>query len=236
MAFLCIVHKENLETRQTTPQLPKGINRLEAVGYSGLIFLLGVFLIGGLWLFVRSQINYDYDRTIADAYQETMEDEIKRHQDAIGNAQRMASLGVMAGSIAHEINQPLNSIKISASGLLYLMEQGTTLSTEDYQRELEDTDSPEKTIQIDLQVADQVIISVADNGPGVEQSTLDKIFDLFYKTGRTTENMGLGLAIVQSIMYAHGGEIIAETNQAGGATFRLSFPLLDGFSTKEETV
>lgn len=40
--------------------------------YSGLVFLLGVFLIGGLWLFVQYQVNYDYDRTIEENSQETM--------------------------------------------------------------------------------------------------------------------------------------------------------------------
>ena len=93
---------------------------------------------------------------------------------------------------------------------------------------LKEIDQQEKIIRIFVQVTDQVILSVVDNGPGLQQATLDKIFEPFFTTGRTAENMGLGLAIVQSIIYAYGGEIVAENNLGGGATFRVSFPLIKG--------
>lgn len=52
------------------------------------------------------------------------EEEISQARMAVDKAQRMASLGAMAAGIAHEINQPLNSIKVNASGLLYLYSKG----------------------------------------------------------------------------------------------------------------
>ena len=99
---------------------------------------------------------------------------------------------------------------------------------------MKEIDQQEKIIWISIEVADQVILSVADNGPGLKESTLDKIFEPFFTTGRTAENMGLGLAIVQSIIYACDGEIIAENNLGGGATFRVSFPLIEDLRAQGE--
>ena len=76
MAFLHIYHKKNIAVEQSMKQLPKGNNKFEAVQalsiYSWFIILMGFFLIGGFWLFVRNQINYDYDRTIEETSRETM--------------------------------------------------------------------------------------------------------------------------------------------------------------------
>lgn len=66
----------NISAELITQQLTKAVSRLEAVqhlsSYSWLIILVGVFLIGGIWLFVYQQVNYDYDRTIAENSRETM--------------------------------------------------------------------------------------------------------------------------------------------------------------------
>ncbi len=55
----------------------------------------------------------------------------------IAKAQRMASLGIMAGNIAHEINQPLNTIKIAASGLAYFQQANIPVAKEYLSQELE---------------------------------------------------------------------------------------------------
>ena len=249
-------------------------------------------------------------------------DTLEKTRDEIVNAQRMASLGIMTGSIAHEINQPLNSIKVSASGMLYLMEKEIFLSKEDLEREfsrivseseridyvinktrklireglthkvpllmdevlfrvlslikeqelfknvkiecnldpkqawvegnqaqieqvlfylltnagqaLQEKEQQEKVITISLQVRDRITLTVADNGPGLGNAVADEIFEPFYTTKRTEENLGLGLAIVKSITYAHGGEIVAENNSDGGATFKVSFPLFSVVQGREE--
>ena len=81
-------------------------------------------------------------------------------------------------------------------------------------------------IQLNAYLAeDKLVFEVVDNGNGISEVDFPLIFDRFYiastvnKTGR--RGTGLGLAICKSIIIAHGGEITAFNNPAGGATLRL---------------
>ncbi|WP_321927710.1 ATP-binding protein [Paraburkholderia guartelaensis] len=69
---------------------------------------------------------------------------------------------------------------------------------------------------------DKVVFSVRDNGPGVSEENLPRLFDAFFTTRR--EGMGMGLAICASIVEAHGGNIWAANNPEGGSTFSFSLP------------
>ncbi len=72
-----------------------------------------------------------------------------------------------------------------------------------------------------------VSVSVIDEGVGIPEEELDKIFDSFIQSSRTdkgTGGTGLGLAISRNIMRAHEGIIFASNNDAGGATFTFMFP------------
>jgi signal transduction histidine kinase len=66
-------------------------------------------------------------------------------------------------------------------------------------------------------------ISIADNGPGIPQQELPKIFLPFYTT--KSEGTGLGLAVVQKVTLQHGGSIEARNRSGGGAEFLLWLPL-----------
>jgi two-component system sensor histidine kinase HydH len=66
-------------------------------------------------------------------------------------------------------------------------------------------------------------ICVADNGPGIPQSDLPKIFLPFYTT--KSEGTGLGLAVVQKVALQHGGSVEARNQPGGGAEFLLWLPL-----------
>jgi len=66
-------------------------------------------------------------------------------------------------------------------------------------------------------------ICVADNGPGIPESDLPKIFLPFYTT--KSEGTGLGLAVVQKVALQHGGSIEARNRPGGGAEFLLWLPL-----------
>lgn len=74
---------------------------------------------------------------------------------------------------------------------------------------------------------EQMVISVADRGPGVPPVDLERIFDKFYRvlgTQRTTGS-GLGLAVCKGLVEAHGGRIWAENREGGGAVFRFILPV-----------
>ena len=72
----------------------------------------------------------------------------------------------------------------------------------------------------------EITISVVDNGPGVPEDQVERIFERFYQTdaSRSSEDgTGLGLAICRHIVEAHGGRIWAEDNQEGtGGRFRFT--------------
>ncbi len=67
-------------------------------------------------------------------------------------------------------------------------------------------------------------IEFADNGRGIHGDDLPRIFEPFYTT-RKESGTGLGLAVCYGIIRSHDGEISAENNQDGGATFKIKLPL-----------
>jgi two-component system sensor kinase FixL len=71
----------------------------------------------------------------------------------------------------------------------------------------------------------RVEISVTDSGPGIPQEKLPRLFESFFTTKEN--GMGLGLAIVRSIIDSHQGQIFAENNSDMGATFRFDLPVSD---------
>jgi signal transduction histidine kinase len=63
---------------------------------------------------------------------------------------------------------------------------------------------------------------VIDHGCGISAEALPRVFESFFTT--KAGGMGLGLSVCQSIIATHGGEIWAENNAEGGASFRFSLP------------
>jgi len=66
-----------------------------------------------------------------------------------------------------------------------------------------------------------VLISVKDNGPGIPQNIVDKIFQPFFTTKPTGSGTGLGLSLSYDIVKAHGGELNVETKEGEGAIFTI---------------
>jgi two-component system, OmpR family, sensor kinase len=75
----------------------------------------------------------------------------------------------------------------------------------------------------------QVVLEVADEGPGVPAEEADRIFERFYRTDRSRTRSkggaGLGLAIVRSLVEAHTGAVAYRPRPGGGSVFRIVLPL-----------
>jgi PAS domain S-box-containing protein len=72
----------------------------------------------------------------------------------------------------------------------------------------------------------EVVVSVADTGPGIPAGDLPHVFDRYWHARRNarTRGTGLGLAIAKGIIEAHGGRIWAESREGCGATFYFTLP------------
>jgi signal transduction histidine kinase len=71
-----------------------------------------------------------------------------------------------------------------------------------------------------------VLISVKDNGNGIPQKVVDKIFQPFFTTKPTGQGTGLGLSLSYDIIKAHGGEIKVETREGEGSEFIIMLPIV----------
>ena len=74
-----------------------------------------------------------------------------------------------------------------------------------------------------LSLPDMIRIDVVDNGTGMTDKVIGKIFDSFYTT--KPEGMGMGLTISHEIIKRHGGELNAENREEGGSLFWFTLPL-----------
>ncbi len=71
---------------------------------------------------------------------------------------------------------------------------------------------------------DKIFVSIKDNGNGIPQKIVDKIFQPFFTTKPTGQGTGLGLSLSYDIVKAHGGEIKVETKEGEGTTFIIQLP------------
>jgi two-component system, NtrC family, nitrogen regulation sensor histidine kinase NtrY len=72
---------------------------------------------------------------------------------------------------------------------------------------------------------ERAVLTVSDEGPGIDRSLRDRIFDPYFTTKGT--GTGLGLAIVKKIVLQHGGEIEPGERPGGGASFTIALPLVE---------
>jgi two-component system, LuxR family, sensor kinase FixL len=87
--------------------------------------------------------------------------------------------------------------------------------------------SPQRELVVtNTGVADDMIeVVVSDTGSGFQDDVIPNLFQTFFTTKDT--GMGVGLSISRSIIEAHGGRMVAESNASGGATFRFTLPAAD---------
>lgn len=87
------------------------------------------------------------------------------------------------------------------------------------------TENYEPTVSVSTKkVDDKILILVTDNGNGIPQKVLDKIFQPFFTTKPTGQGTGLGLSLSYDIVKAHGGQLAVETTEGEKTIFTISLP------------
>src|SRR5882762_10015079 len=84
-------------------------------------------------------------------------------------------------------------------------------------------------VEVQAQLAESnLVLSVADRGPGIPAEWLSRIFDKFFRAPNApTGGSGLGLTIVKGFVEAHGGTVTADNRPGGGAIFTMRLPQLE---------
>ncbi len=130
------------------------------------------------------------------------ERELSRHQIALSLAQPLPLVKMDFVLI----EQALNNLLLNAA---HYTPPGTTV-------EVKASATPE-----------EMVISVADHGPGLPPESLPQVFDKFYRVpGAPAGGTGLGLSIVKGLVEAHGGRVEARNRPGGGAEFSIYLPVV----------
>jgi signal transduction histidine kinase len=88
-------------------------------------------------------------------------------------------------------------------------------------------DQPEQIEQVKLLPGDYFCLTVSDNGLGIDEASIQRIFDPYFTTKRDNGGTGLGLALINQIVQDHGGRIAVESEIYKGASFTVYLPLIE---------
>jgi two-component system NtrC family sensor kinase len=138
-----------------------------------------------------------------------------RSKDKSFNARLVTDFETSLGKI-NIIPQDIGRLLLNLlSNAFYAVNEKKKLSGLDY----------EPTVSIGTKKSgNQVLISIKDNGNGIPQKIVDKIFQPFFTTKPTGQGTGLGLSLSYDIVKAHDGELTVETREGEGSEFVIHIP------------
>jgi signal transduction histidine kinase len=138
-----------------------------------------------------------------------------RAKDKSFNATMSTDFDTIIGNI-NIIPQDLGRVVLNLiNNAFYAVNEKKNLNSEGY----------EPTVSLSTKKENnKIIISVTDNGNGMTEKLIDKIFQPFFTTKPTGQGTGLGLSLSYDIVKAHGGELTVETKQGEGSTFIIQIP------------
>ncbi|QDT06958.1 Blue-light-activated protein [Rubripirellula lacrimiformis] len=123
-----------------------------------------------------------------------------------------------------QLSQALMNLCINARDA---MEDGGKLSIQLYRQSSTDkTDCARRPGSLECGPSDFVVIAVTDNGSGMSEDIVERIFEPFYTTKEVGKGTGLGLSMVFGTLEDHGGCVTVESSEGSGSTFRLFLPLV----------
>ena len=95
--------------------------------------------------------------------------------------------------------------------------------------------APHSLYDIDLReiCGDFVLLTVSDQGCGIDAKKIALVFDPFFTTKEVGKGTGLGLASVHGIVAQHGGHILVESTEGKGSSFKIFLPKSEGTSSEE---
>ncbi|MGC1439231.1 MAG: PAS domain S-box protein [Burkholderiaceae bacterium] len=154
--------------------------------------------------------------------------------DTISKSLEIASYGLKASGIelVLDLNKELPLIQADEDQLIQvvvnlMINAQHAMQDHDGQRKLNVT-----TRSLGRQ---QVRLSVADSGPGIEPENRNKIFDAFYTTKADGIGTGIGLSVSSGIVRSHAGKIRALDSEYGGALFEVDLPIQSGSLAEVDT-
>jgi two-component system phosphate regulon sensor histidine kinase PhoR len=146
----------------------------------------------------------------------------KSVKDVLDTAIRVCEVGAVARKIDIELSCPENLFskmepRLLEQAVVNLLDNAVKYSNE------------ESSIRVEASQGEgEIILSVRDEGCGIEKKHLSRLFERFYRVDKARSRQlggtGLGLAIVKHIAQAHGGHVNVESTPGKGSTFSIYLP------------
>ncbi|MPY73837.1 MAG: PAS domain S-box protein [Alphaproteobacteria bacterium] len=147
--------------------------------------------------------------------------------DSVGSALDLVSHSLQSSGVAVQLDldPALPPVTADADQLHHVV-SNLVVNAEHALRETE----PPRTLTVATRAdgeAWQVVLTVADNGPGVPADIAERVFEPFFTTKAGASGTGIGLSLCRDIVTTHGGTIELSANEPSGAVFTVRLPMRD---------
>jgi signal transduction histidine kinase len=123
------------------------------------------------------------------------------------------------------ISENLPEVQIDSQSLEQILINLLINAAQAFEKPLEENSNVNLIVSMDDSRENRLFIEVSDNGGGMDEKTLEKIFTPFFTTKSSEDGIGLGLYIVQNLIEKIGGRIEVESKLGIGSNFRIILDL-----------
>jgi PAS domain S-box-containing protein len=222
--------------------------RLASIGQlaSGVAHEIGNPVTGIACLAQDLRSELDHTEQVSDGLSQilTQTDRISRIVGSLSNYSRAGAPDEFPAEkldLHQVIHEAINLVSLSQAGkqMHYQNQCETGLMVKGYAQKLvqvfvnlltnaTDASNPGQIVTIDSEVrGGQILISVIDQGKGIDEEHLSKIFEPFFTTKTVGEGTGLGLSLTYNIVKEHGGSISVTSKPMAGCRFDITLPAVD---------